>query len=139
MSGESDQAVVEQVIKGDLDAFSTLVNKYQDRVYSAVLNYVRNPEDAVDITQEAFVKAYSNLKRFNAGSAFYTWLYRIAINASIDFLRKRKNRIVDSLDDDRYAEVGFEPVFEGPCHGPRESHFPIRAEDRAARRDRDAF
>ena len=72
MSGQSDQAVVEQVINGDLDAFSTLVERYQDRVYSAVLNYVSNPEDAVDITQEAFVKAYSNLKRFNSSSAFYT-------------------------------------------------------------------
>ena len=94
MSGESDQAVVEQVIKGDLDAFSTLVTRYQDRVYSAVLNYVSNPEDAVDITQEAFVKAYANLKRFKAGSAFYTWLYRIAINASIDFLTKAQEQKV---------------------------------------------
>ena len=118
MSGQSDQAVVEQVIKGDLDAFSTLVARYQDRVYSAVLNYVSNPDDAVDITQEAFVKAYTNLKRFKAGSAFYTWLYRIAINASIDFLRKRKSRNVDSLDDDRYAESGFEPVSKDPSTDP---------------------
>jgi RNA polymerase sigma-70 factor (ECF subfamily) len=118
MNGVTDQTIVERVIKGDLDAFSTLVDKYQDRVYSAVLNYVSNPEDAVDITQEAFVKAYSNIRRFNASSAFYTWLYRIAINAAIDFLRKRKNKIVDSLDDDRYTEVGFEPVSKDASTDP---------------------
>ncbi|MCE5314296.1 MAG: sigma-70 family RNA polymerase sigma factor [Armatimonadota bacterium] len=110
MDGLTDQIVVERVLGGDMDAFSILVTRYQDRIYSAVLNYVSNRDDAVDVTQEAFVKAYSKLKTFNAGSAFYTWLYRIAINASIDFLRKRKSRPADSLDDDKYTETGFEPV-----------------------------
>ncbi|MHB9038023.1 MAG: sigma-70 family RNA polymerase sigma factor [Armatimonadota bacterium] len=110
MNGITDQVVVERVLNGDMDAFSILVNKYQDRIYSAVLNYVLNRDDAVDVTQEAFVKAYSKLKTFNSGSAFYTWLYRIAVNASIDFLRKRKSRQADSLDDDKYTETGFEPV-----------------------------
>jgi RNA polymerase sigma-70 factor, ECF subfamily len=110
MDGITDQAVVERVLAGDMDAFSILVDRYQDRIYSAVLNYVSNRDDAVDITQEAFVKAYSKLRGFNAGSAFYTWLYRIAINAAIDFLRKRKSRPQDSLDDEKYTDVGFEPV-----------------------------
>ncbi|MEN6355662.1 MAG: sigma-70 family RNA polymerase sigma factor [Armatimonadota bacterium] len=110
MSGLTDQTVVERVLGGDMDAFSILVNKYQDRIYSAVLNYVANRDDAVDITQETFVKAYSKLTTFNSGSAFYTWLYRIAVNAAIDFIRKRKSRPADSLDDDKYTEVGFEPV-----------------------------
>ena len=61
VDGITDRSVVKQVIQGDRDAFSVLVSRYQDRIYSVVLNYVGNPEDAIDITQEAFVKAYSKL------------------------------------------------------------------------------
>lgn len=110
MNGINDQTIVERVLKGDVEAYSMLVDKYQDRIYSAVVNYVANREDAIDITQETFVKAYSKLNTFNAGSAFYTWIYRIAVNAAIDFIRKRKSRQADSLDDDKYTQAGFEPV-----------------------------
>ena len=118
MDGTTDQVIVERVIKGDLDAFSVLVDRYQDRIYSAVLNYVYNSEDAVDITQDSFLKAYSNIRSFNAGSAFYTWLYRIAVNSAIDFLRKRKSKMADSLDDQKYTEVGFEPASKDPSTDP---------------------
>lgn len=114
MSGATDQAIVEQVISGDVDSFSILVSRYQDRIYSTALNYVGNPDDAVDIAQETFVKAYSKIRSFSSTSSFYTWVYRIAINTAIDYLRKRKSRPADSLDDDRFAEVGFEP----PSHDP---------------------
>lgn len=117
-NSESDLLVVQRVLAGDTDAFSTLVNKYQNRVYSAILNYVFAPDDAMDITQEAFVKAYSNLSRFNSSSSFYTWIYRIAINTAIDWLRKRKNRKVDSLDDTKYTQVGFEPVSKDRMSDP---------------------
>lgn len=110
MNGVADRIIVERVLKGDVDAFAVLVNKYQDRIYSAVLNYVSNPEDAVDVAQETFVKAYSKLRSFDSASAFYTWLYRIAINTAIDFLRRRKSKPADSLDDEKYTETGFEPV-----------------------------
>ncbi len=106
----TDQAIVRQVIEGDFEAFGVLVSKYQDRIYSAIRNYVSNPDDAVDITQDAFVKAYSKLRSFDASSAFYTWLYRIAVNTAIDYLRRRKSRPADSLEDDKFTEVGFEPV-----------------------------
>jgi len=118
LGGDTDQAVVERVIKGDVDAFSILVHKYQDRIYSVALNYVSNPEDAVDVTQEAFLKAYSKLRMFDSASAFYTWLYRIAINTSIDFLRKRKSRPAESLDDEKFSDVGFEPVSKDPSADP---------------------
>jgi len=118
MDGLTDQVIVERVLKGDLDAFSILVERYQDRIYSAVLNYVSNRDDAVDVTQEVFVKAYSKLKSFNSSSAFYTWLYRIAVNTAIDFLRKRKSRMADSLDDEKYTEVGFEPVSQDMSTDP---------------------
>jgi len=110
MGGETDQAVVERVIRGDANAFSVLVDKYQDRIYSVALNYVSNPEDAVDVAQETFLKAYTKIRTFDSASAFYTWLYRIAINTAIDFLRKRKSRPVESLDDEKFTELGIEPV-----------------------------
>lgn len=110
VDGITDQAVVEQVIGGDADAFAVLVERYQDRIYSVALNYVSNSEDAVDVAQDTFVKAYAKLGSFDRASSFYTWIYRIAINTAIDFLRKRKARPVDSLDDEKYTETGFEPV-----------------------------
>jgi RNA polymerase sigma-70 factor, ECF subfamily len=114
----ADNAIVERVVKGDVEAFGVLVERYQDRIYSAVHNYVTNPDDAVDIAQDAFVKAYAKLRSFDAGSAFYTWLYRIAVNTAIDFLRRRKSRPADSLDDDKFTTVGFEPASQNPRSNP---------------------
>lgn len=110
MVDRSDQAIVDQVRMGDVEAFGVLVDKYQDRIYSAIRNYVSNPDDAVDIAQDAFVKAYSKLGSFDASSAFYTWFYRIAINTAIDYLRKRKSRPTDSLEDEKFTAVGYEPI-----------------------------
>jgi RNA polymerase sigma-70 factor (ECF subfamily) len=111
----ADNAIVERVVKGDVEAFGILVERYQDRIYSAVHNYVTN---AVDIAQDAFVKAYAKLRSFDASSAFYTWLYRIAVNTAIDFLRRRKSRPADSLDDDKFTTVGFEPASQNPRSNP---------------------
>ena len=118
MDGVSDQAVIDRVLAGELDAYEILVDKYQNRIYSAVFNYVLNRDDAVDITQEAFVRAYAKLGNFSSGSTFYTWLYRIGINAAIDHLRKRKTRPVDSLDDHRFTEIGFEPMAPDSTSNP---------------------
>ena len=110
MTGCSDQAIIELVKSGDADAFGLLVRKYQDRIYSIILNYVNSVDEALDLSQETFVKAYSGISRFSGKSAFYTWLYRIAINTAIDHLRKRPAVRVDSLEDDRFREAGFEPA-----------------------------
>jgi len=110
MTGCSDEAIVERVKSGETDAFGLLVQKYQDRVYSTILNYVNSVEEATDLAQEAFVKAFFALKRFQGSSAFYTWLYRIAVNTAIDYLRKRPAVRIDSLEDDRFREAGFEPA-----------------------------
>jgi len=110
MTGCSDEAIVERVKSGETDAFGLLVQKYQDRVYSTILNYVNSVEEATDLAQEAFVKAFFALKRFQGSSAFYTWLYRIAVNTAIDYLRKRPAVRIDSLEDDRLREAGFEPA-----------------------------
>ena len=118
MDSLSDEAIIERVRNGDPDVFGILVCRYQDRIYSAILGYVHSPEDAADLAQETFVKAYVNLRTYHGGAAFYTWLYRIAINSAIDLIRKRPNSRVDSLDDEKYQEVGFEPTATDPAVNP---------------------
>jgi RNA polymerase sigma-70 factor (ECF subfamily) len=94
----ADDEAVARVRAGDQEAFAALLRRYQDKVYSVVSNYVGAGEDALDLTQEAFVKAYSQLPRFKGRSSFYTWLYRIAVNVSIDHMRKRATRRSLSLE-----------------------------------------
>lgn len=94
-----DRALVEAVLAGDATAYRGLVERYQRRVYSLVVGMVRDKEDARDLTQEAFIKAYKNLDRFRLESSFYTWLYRIAMNAAIDHLRKAKKRKHTEFDE----------------------------------------
>lgn len=77
-----DQALVERVQRGDKNAFNLLVTKYQHKVANLVSRYVRNHSDVPDIVQEAFIKAYRALPNFRGDSAFYTWLYRIAVNCA---------------------------------------------------------
>jgi RNA polymerase sigma-70 factor (ECF subfamily) len=79
---ESDLVLVKRVQRGDKSAFDLLVRKYQHKVVKLVLRYVRNPAEAEDIAQEAFIKAYRALPQFRGDSAFYTWMYRIAINTA---------------------------------------------------------
>ncbi|MCB9685094.1 MAG: sigma-70 family RNA polymerase sigma factor [Alphaproteobacteria bacterium] len=98
-SREADRELLEAVLKGDGTAYRGLVEKYQGRVYAMVYGMLRNREDARDVTQEAFVKAYRNLESFRLESSFYTWIYRIAMNLAIDFTRKRKRRETSGFDE----------------------------------------
>lgn len=91
----SDLSLVERVQKGDRSAFDVLVLKYQHRVLKLIMRYTRDPAEAEDIAQEAFVKAYRALPGFRGDSAFYTWLYRIATNTAKNALVARKRRPVD--------------------------------------------
>lgn len=77
-----DELLVERVQKGDKRAFDLLINKYQHRIVSLVARYVSDPSEAMDVAQEAFIKAYRAIDRFRGDSQFYTWLYRIAINTA---------------------------------------------------------
>ena len=81
-----DQALVERVQKGDKSAFDVLVLKYQNRIIQLVNRYVRDADEAMDVAQEAFLKAYRAIDRFRGDSAFYTWIYRIAINTAKNHL-----------------------------------------------------
>ncbi len=96
---EEDAELLRAVIGGDATAYRGLVEKYQGRVYGMVYGMLRNREDALDVTQDAFVKAYNKLDAFRLESSFYTWLYRIAMNLAIDLLRKRKRRGTTSFDE----------------------------------------
>ena len=91
----SDKKLVKRVQKGDKGAFDLLVLKYQHKIVNLVMRYVRDPETALDITQEAFIKAYRALPRFRGDSAFYTWMYRIAVNTAKNHLAAQRRRPMD--------------------------------------------
>jgi len=101
---EIDQALVVRVQQGDKHAFDVLVLKYQVRVMKLIARFMRNPDDVQDVAQEAFIKAYRALKNFRGDSAFYTWLYRIAINTAKNHLVAAKRRATDSAVDAQEAE-----------------------------------
>jgi RNA polymerase sigma-70 factor (ECF subfamily) len=107
---QSDLSLVQLAQRGDAGAFDALVRRYQHKVVKLVLRYVRDPAEAEDIAQEAFIKAYRALPRFRGDSAFYTWLYRIAINTAKNVLASRGRSPIQyevdrSDDDDNYDVV----------------------------------
>src|SRR5215813_5852843 len=91
----SDLSLVRRVQRGDKGAFDALVLKYQHKLVKLVMRYVRNPAEAEDIAQEAFIKAYRALPQFRGDSAFYTWLYRIAINTAKNAVVSRDRSPID--------------------------------------------
>jgi len=91
--------LVKRARRGDLSAYDELVRRYQERIYATIYHMTSNHEDANDLAQESFIKAFHALKSFKGGSSFYTWVYRIAVNKTINFLKQRKNRVQMSLDD----------------------------------------
>src|SRR5207245_6807289 len=94
-----EQILVRRAQRGDLAAYDDLVRRYQERIYATIYHMTANHEDANDLAQEAFIKGFHALKSFKGGSSFYTWLYRIAVNKTINFLKQRKNKTQMSLDD----------------------------------------
>jgi RNA polymerase sigma factor (sigma-70 family) len=100
-----ESVLVERARGGQMDAYDQLVRRYQERIYATVYHMTSNHEDANDLAQEAFIKGFQALKSFKGGSSFYTWVYRIAVNKTINFLKQRKNKTQMSLDDlDFHAE-----------------------------------
>src|SRR3989338_7043765 len=96
---QTDSQLVARVQKGDKAAFDLLVLKYQSRIVNLVSRFVRNQSDALDVTQEAFLKAYRALPNFRGDSAFYTWLYRIAINTAKNYLSLQSRRSAEVEQD----------------------------------------
>jgi len=103
-SDQIDKALVLRVQQGDKDAFDHLVRKYQHKIILLVNRYVKDPGEAQDIAQESFIKAYRALANFRGDSAFYTWLYRIAINTAKNYLVSRARRSTEYTVDVLEAE-----------------------------------
>jgi RNA polymerase sigma-70 factor (ECF subfamily) len=94
-----EEVLVRRSRRGDLTAYDSLVKRYQERIYATIYHMTSNHEDANDLAQESFIKAFQVIESFKGGSSFYTWLYRIAVNKTINFLKQRKNRMHMSLND----------------------------------------
>lgn len=121
MTRAEEAALIERVLGGDTDAFEPLVTENQSRVYHLALKMMSDPEDAYDVSQEAFLKAFTSLKSFKGESSFSSWLYRITANLCLDQLRSRKKQKTAALVylDDEEAEqelqlpdLRFEPEAE---------------------------
>ena len=101
---KEDLELVRSFREGDEAGFDELVRRYQQRVYALLYRFVRNPEDATELAQDVFVRAYRALPGFQGKSSFYTWLYRIAVNVALSFLRQRRRRgatdAAEQLDQD---------------------------------------
>src|SRR5216683_609469 len=102
-------ALVHAAKRGDLEAFSQLVTRYDRNIFRIAQHITHNEEDAQDVVQDAFLKAYTNLAQFQENSKFYTWLVRIAVNEALMKLRKRRNDRTVSLDEDVETEEGSMP------------------------------
>jgi len=96
-----DQVLVERVLSGDNRAFEKLVEKYKKRIYYLAYKMTRDHDSADELAQESFVKAYQALARFKKGYSFYTWIYRICVNLSINFLKKERNSVSTDLISDK--------------------------------------
>lgn len=99
LSPVQEMDLVKRARRGDLTAYDELVRRYQERIYATIYHMTANHEDANDLAQETFIKAFQVLRSFRGGSSFYTWVYRIAVNKTINFLKQRKNKAQMSLDD----------------------------------------
>ena len=107
MTREQEAQIVRRVLQGDVNAFEKLVTEYEKAVYAIALRMTGNAEDAADMTQETFIKAYNSLQSFRGDSKFSVWLYRIASNVCLDFLRSRSRKPTASLsvEDDEGEET----------------------------------
>jgi len=121
--------LVERARGGDQEAFGALVQMYQQRLYGVVYRFVRNPEDAQELTQVAWVKAWKKLDSFKARSEFFTWLYRVAAFVCLDYLRSRRRRKEEVLEDaiDPPRDPG---AVLAASSNPRPDHQVARAEIR---------
>lgn len=110
-SKQRDQRLIDRTLSGETSAFGSLLEPYQGRLFAAMVHMIGNEEDARDVVQDACVKAFVKLRSFHGTSAFYTWLYRIAVNTALSFRRKRRETVsVDAIRDDS----GHEPESGAP-------------------------
>lgn len=126
MTRQDDQQLVDLCLAGQTEAFGQLVERYQDRLFHSLIPLLKSRDDAQDIAQDAVLQAYQKLDSYRGEAAFYTWLYRIAINTAMSFLRRRRHKTtsIESLREN----IGEEPADQHAEAGP---DVPvIRAEQR---------
>jgi RNA polymerase sigma-70 factor (ECF subfamily) len=123
---KEDKNLIEKALSGDEKAYESLLNKYRNLVFSIMYKMVRNPQEAEDLTQEAFMKAFNSLESFNEEYAFSTWLMKIASNNCIDYLRKRKLKTYSIHDQIQYKDEKIE--IELPDQEPTPEKFILQTE-----------
>src|SRR5213596_2381090 len=106
----SDLELVKRCQAGQTEAFDQLVSRYRTRVFAMIYNMVHNEQDAWDLAQDSFVKAWKSIKRFRGRSSFYTWIYRIVMNLSIDWLRKKQVKGAGAEFDDAVQLREIDPA-----------------------------
>ncbi|WP_066504342.1 RNA polymerase sigma factor [Abyssisolibacter fermentans] len=105
----NEEKLIKKCQKGDIDAFETLISSYEKIAYNIALKMLKNREDAMDISQEAFIKVFKSIDKFNFKSSFSTWLYRIVVNTCIDHLKKKKKVYsIDSTVETQNGEIHTE-------------------------------
>lgn len=123
MIDEEDQ-IIQRVKNGDQNAFCELVEKYKDKALNIAFSFCRNHEDAKDVSQEAFIKAFKTIKNFRSESRFYTWFYRILINLCKDYLRRKmKNKVINAnikINNEAQEEKSIFEIIASGLPGPKE-------------------
>jgi RNA polymerase sigma-70 factor (ECF subfamily) len=129
----SELDLVKQCQAGQTEAFDQLVNRYRSRIFAMIYNMVHNEQDAWDLAQDSFVKAWKSIKRFRGQSSFYTWLYRIVMNVTIDHARKKQIKGVGTEFNDEVKLGEIEPAART---APRSEPLPHRQMERSEIRAR---
>jgi RNA polymerase sigma-70 factor, ECF subfamily len=129
----SELDLVKQCQAGQTEAFDQLVNRYRSRVFAMIYNMVHNEQDAWDLAQDSFVKAWKSIKRFRGQSSFYTWLYRIVMNVTIDHARKKQIKGAGTEFNDEVKLGEIEPAART---APRSEPLPHRQMERSEIRAR---
>jgi len=113
----TEKNLVDLSAGGDIEAFETLIREHQKKVYNIALRMTKNPEDAQELAQDTFVRAFIAIKKFRCEASFSTWLYRIAMNVCTDFLRKRNKAVVISMEQGAVGSENEQPI-QLPEDGP---------------------
>src|SRR5947209_2027638 len=130
----TDAAIVAQVLAGDREAFRLLVERHTRSIYSVAYRMTENQQDAEEIVQETFLRAYKSLGRFELRSSFSTWLYRIAVNRSLDLLKAKKMNNSQQISESPGAEEDDQAVqLPGTSPGPERLLLSVEARDKIAR------
>ena len=115
---QDDHSLVQACREGQIEAFGTLVRRHQDRLYPTIVRLLGSPEDAQDVLQDSFIRAFEKLDQFHGESSFYTWIYRIAVNLALSDYRKRRHRRPDrSIHHDK-SRLAADPADESPETDP---------------------